>query len=182
MSEENKQEKEKSSAVIKIANTVVCIGIAVSVCVNVYQYKESSTLRSEIVALQSEMETLKTDRDTLNNEIETKQTTVSDLSLQIEDLQKKIEQLEADNQSLADSLKDLEDEQLEDNADIDEDYVVSIDDVVDKVLEEYYQSNPNQAPTPYQGPHVGTPDSGELPTGNLKFGSTTSDVPPGIVY
>lgn len=162
MSEENKQEKEKSSAVIKIANTVVCIGIAVSVCINVYQYKESSTLRSEIVALQSEMETLKTDRDTLSKEIETKQNEESDLSLQIEGLNSAIEQLEADNQSLSDSLKDLEDEQLEDNADIDEDYVGSIDDVVDKVLAEYYRSNP--APTTaYQGPHVGTPDNGVLP-------------------
>lgn len=162
MEEKNMQKREKSSAIIKIINTVVCIGIAVSVCINVYQYKESSTLRSQIAALQSDMETLETDRDTLNKEVETKQYEESDLSKQIEDLQKKIEKLEADNQSLSDSLKDLEDEQLEDNADIDEDYVGSIDDVVDKVLEEYYRSNP--APTTaYQGPHVGTPDNGVLP-------------------
>lgn len=162
MEEKNIQKREKANTVIKMVNTVVCIGIAVSVCINVYQYKESSTLRSEIVALQSEMETLKTDRDTLSKEIETKQNEESDLSLQIEGLNSAIEQLEADNQSLSDSLKDLEDEQLEDNADIDEDYVGSIDDVVDKVLAEYYRSNP--APTTaYQGPHVGTPDNGVLP-------------------
>lgn len=180
MEEKNMQKREKSSAIIKIINTVVCIGIAVSVCINVYQYKESSTLRSQIAALQSDMETLETDRDTLNKEVETKQYEESDLSKQIEDLQKKIEKLEADNQSLSDSLKDLEDEQLEDNADIDEDYVSSIDDVVDKVLAEYYRSNP--APTTaYQGPHVGTPSTGELP-GKIDIGDVTSDVPAGIVY
>lgn len=180
MEEKNMQKREKSSAIIKIINTVVCIGIAVSVCINVYQYKESSTLRSEIVALQSEMETLKTDRDTLNKEVETKQYEESDLSKQIEDLQKKIEKLEADNQSLADSLKDLEDEQLEDNADIDEDYVSSIDDVVDKVLAEYYRSNP--APTTaYQGPHVGTPSTGELP-GKLELDGDYSQYQGATVY
>ena len=109
MSEENKQEKEKSSAVIKIVNTVVCIGIVVSVCINVYQYRDSNTLKSQIAALELEIETLETDRDTLNKEIESKKTEESDLSKQIEDLQKKIEQLEADNKGLSDSLKDLED-------------------------------------------------------------------------
>lgn len=97
MSEENKQEKEKSSAVIKMVNAVLCIGIVASVGVNVYQSKESSTLRSQIAALQSDMETLETDRDTLSKEIETKQNEESDLTKQVEDLQKKIEQLEADN-------------------------------------------------------------------------------------
>lgn len=109
MEEKNIQKREKANTVIKIVNAVLCVSIIASVCVNVYQYKESSTLRSEIVALQSEMETLETDRDTLNKEIETKQNEESDLAKQIEDLQKKIEQLVADNQSLADSLRTLED-------------------------------------------------------------------------
>lgn len=181
MEEKNIQKREKANTVIKIINTVVCIGIVASVCVNVYQSKESSTLRSEIAALQSDMETLETDRDTLNKEVETKQNEESDLTKQVEDLQKKIEKLEADNQSLSDSLKDLEDEQQKANADIDEDYVGSIDDVVDKVLAEYYRSNP--APTTaYQGPHVGTPDSGELPTGKLKFDGDYSEGAGAQVY
>lgn len=111
MSEENKQEKEKSSAVIKIVNAVVCIGIVVSVCINVYQYKNSNTLKSQIATLDSEIEALETESDTLNKEIESKKTEESDLSKQIEDLQKKIEQLEADNKSLSDSLKVLEERQ-----------------------------------------------------------------------
>lgn len=168
---------KKGKSVIPV---IVVIIIIVSVAFNIYQFNSNDTLKSEIAALQSDMETLETDRDTLNKEVKTKQTTVSDLSLQIEDLKSAIEQLEADNQSLSDSLKDLEDEQLEDNADIDEDYVGSIDDVVDKVLAEYYRSNP--APTTaYQGPHVGTPSTGELP-GKIDIGDVTSDVPAGIVY
>lgn len=159
---------KKGKSVIPV---IVVIIIIVSVIFNIYQFNSNDTLKSEIAALQSDMETLETDRDTLNNEIETKQTTVSDLSLQIEDLQKKIEQLVADNQSLADSLKDLEDEQQKANADIDEDYVGSIDDVVDKVLEEYYRSNP--APTTaYQGPHVGTPDTGQFENPNYTVGES----------
>jgi len=109
MSEENKQEKEKSSAVIKIINTIACIGIVVSVCINVYQYRDSNTLKSQIAALESEIKTLETENDTLHKEIESKKTEESDLSKQIEDLQKKIKQLEADNRSLSDSVKALED-------------------------------------------------------------------------
>ena len=103
--------EEKTNTVIKIINTILCIGIIASVCVNVYQSKESSILRSEIATLEAEIKTLETERDTLNKEVETKQNEESDLSKQIGDLQKKIEQLEADNRSLSDSLKALEERQ-----------------------------------------------------------------------
>lgn len=116
MSEENKQEKEKTNTVIKIINTIACIGIVVSVCINVSQYKESNTLKSQIAALESEIKTLETENDTLDKEIESKKTEESDLSLQIEDLQKKLEQLEADNKGLSGSLMDLEERQKEEAA------------------------------------------------------------------
>ena len=108
--------EEKTNTVIKIINTILCIGIIASVCVNVYQSKESSILRSEIATLEAEIKTLETERDTLNKEVETKQNEESDLSKQIGDLQKKIEQLEADNRSLSDSLKALEERQKEEAA------------------------------------------------------------------
>ncbi len=108
--------EEKKNTVIKIINTILCIGIVVSVCVNVYQSKESSIIRSEIATLEAEIKTLETERDTLNKEVETKQNEESDLSKQIGDLQKKIEQLEADNRSLSDSLKALEERQKEEAA------------------------------------------------------------------
>lgn len=108
--------EEKKNTVIKIINTVLCIGIVVSVCVNVYQSKESSIIRSEIATLEAEIKTLETERDTLNKEVETKQNEESDLSKQIGDLQKKIEQLEADNRSLSDRLKALEERQKEEAA------------------------------------------------------------------
>lgn len=70
-----------------------------------------------------------------------------------------------------------DDEYKGDNADIDDDYRSmyteeeneaidkAIDEAIDDILEEYYQSNPTQAPTTgYQGPPVGTPSTGELPT------------------
>ena len=207
MSEENKQEKEKSSAVIKIVNTVVCIGIVVSVCINVYQYRDSNTLKSQIAALELEIETLETDRDTLNKEIESKKTEESDLSKQIEDLQKKIEQLEADNKGLSDSLKDLEDGinsthtniilgddeykgdtgadalQSEYNSLSEEDQaaVKRIEENLKKKHPEWFTDTaPNTNPGNYED--VGTPSTGELPTGNLKFGEATSDVPAGTVY
>ena len=108
--------EEKTNTVIKIINTILCIGIIASVCVNVYQSKESSILRSEIATLEAEIKTLETERDTLNKEVETMQNEESDLSKQIGDLQKKIEQLEADNRSLSDSLKALEERQKEEAA------------------------------------------------------------------
>lgn len=166
--------EEKKNTVIKIINTVLCIGIVVSVCINVHQYKDGNTLKSQIATLESEIKTLETEQDTLSKEIESKKTEESDLSKQIENLNTTIEQLEADNKSLSDNLKALEDENQGDNADIDVDYVDSIDDVVDDILEEYYQSNPTQAPTTgYQGPPVGTPSTGELPTYN--FGESGQD-------
>lgn len=79
-----------------------------------------------------------------------------------------------------------DDEYKGDNADIDDDYRSmyteeeneaidkAIDEAIDDILEEYYQSNPNQAPTTgYQGPPVGTPSTGELPTYN--FGESGQD-------
>ena len=108
--------EEKTNTVIKIINTILCIGIIASVCVNVYQSKESSILRSEIATLEAEIKTLETERDTLNKEVETKQNEESDLSKQIGDLHKKLEQLEADNRSLSDSLKALEERQKEEAA------------------------------------------------------------------
>ena len=191
MSEENKQEKKKSSAVIKIVNTVVCIGIVVSVCINVHQYKESNTLKSQVAALESEIKTLETERDTLNKEIESKKTEESDLLLQIEDLQKKIKQLEADNRSLSDSLKaTIEDGINSTHTDIelgDDEYKgdtgadalraeldklspeekAEIDAALERAMKEHPEwftdDSSGTSPAPYQGPAVGTPDNGELP-------------------
>ncbi len=190
MSEENKQEKEKSSAVIKIINTIACIGIVVSVCINVYQYRDSSTLKSQIAALESEIKTLETENDTLNKEIESKKTEESDLSKQIEDLQKKIKQLEADNRSLSDSLKALEDGINSTHTDVelgDDEYKGDTgadalqseydslseeeQEMVDQIVEDMMKEHPEwftddssgTSPAPYQGPAVGTPDNGELP-------------------
>lgn len=207
MSEENKQEKEKSSAVIKIINTIACIGIVVSVCINVYQYRDSSTLKSQIAALESEIKTLETENDTLNKEIESKKTEESDLSKQIEDLQKKIKQLEADNRSLSDSLKALEDGINSTHTDVElgddeykgdtgadalqseynnlsEEEQEMVDQIVEDMMKEYPEWFADTAPSTSEGNYedVGTPDSGELPTGNLKFGEATSDVPAGTVY
>ena len=209
MSEENKQEKEKSSAVIKIVNTVVCIGIVVSVCINVYQYRDSNTLKSQIAALELEIETLETDRDTLNKEIESKKTEESDLSKQIEDLQKKIKQLEADNKGLSDSLKDLEDGINSTHTDIilgDDEYKgdtgadairaeldklspeekAEIDAALERAMKEhpdwFTDDSSGTSPAPYQGPPVGTPSTGELPTGNLKFDGDYSEGAGAQVY
>ncbi len=195
MSEENKQEKKKSSAVIKIVNTVVCIGIVVSVCINVYQYRDSSTLKSQIAALESEIKTLETENDTLNKEIESKKTEESDLSKQIEDLQKKIKQLEADNRSLSDSLKALEDGINSTHTDVelgDDEYKgdtgadalraeldklspeekAEIDAALERAMKEHPEwftdDSSGTSPAPYQGPAVGTPSTGELPT--FEFG------------
>ena len=190
MSEENKQKKEKSSAVIKIINTIACIGIVVSVCINVYQYRDSSTLKSQIAALESEIKTLETENDTLNKEIESKKTEESDLLLQIEDLQKKIKQLEADNKSLSDSLKALEDGINSTHTDIelgDDEYKgdtgadalraeldklspeekAEIDAALERAMKEHPEwftdDSSGTSPAPYQGPPVGTPSTGELP-------------------
>ncbi len=100
---------KKGKSIISAIAVILCIGIIVSIIVNIYQFNSNDTLKSEIATLDSEIKTLETENDTLNKEIESKQTTLSDLSLQIEDLQKKIEQLEADNKGLSDSLKVLED-------------------------------------------------------------------------
>lgn len=207
MSEENKQEKEKSSAVIKIINTIACIGIVVSVCINVYQYRDSSTLKSQIAALESEIKTLETENDTLNKEIESKKTEESDLSKQIEDLQKKIKQLEADNRSLSDSLKALEDGINSTHTDVelgDDEYKgdtgadalqseydsLSEEDqaAVKRIEENLKKKHPewftNTTPTTSEGNYedVGTPSTGELPTGNLKFDGDYSEGAGAQVY
>ena len=60
--------------------------------------------------------------------------------------------------------------------------------VVKQIEEELKKEHPewfaDTAPSTSEGNYedVGTPDSGELPTGNLKFGEATSDVPAGTVY
>lgn len=116
MNHKTTQKKQQSHTSMKIVSAILCIGIIVSIIVNIYQFNSNDTLKIEIATLQSNIQALETERDTLNKEIESKQTTVSDLSLQIEDLQKKIEQLETDNKSLSDSLKDLEERQKEEAA------------------------------------------------------------------
>lgn len=208
MSEENKQEKEKSSAVIKIVNTVVCIGIVVSVCINVHQYRDSSTLKSQIAALESEIKTLETENDTLNKEIESKKTEESDLSKQIEDLQKKIKQLEADNRSLSDSLKALEDGINSTYTDVelgDDEYQgdtgadalraeldklspeekAEIDAALERAMKEHPEwftdDSSGTSPAPYQGPAVGTPSTGELP-GKLELDGDYSQYQGATVY
>lgn len=82
-----------------------------------------------------------------------------------------------------------------DNADIDDDYRSmyteeeneaidkAIDEAIDDILEEYYQSNPAQAPTTgYQGPPVGTPDNGVVPPSTFDPNDTDGLSPDVTVY
>lgn len=59
-----------------------------------------------------------------------------------------------------------------------------VDQIVEDMMKEHPEWFADTAPSTSEGNYedVGTPDSGELPTGNLKFGEATSDVPAGTVY
>ena len=59
-----------------------------------------------------------------------------------------------------------------------------VDQIVEDMMKEHPEWFTDTAPSTSEGNYedVGTPDSGELPTGNLKFGEATSDVPAGTVY
>lgn len=199
-----KTTQDKQHTSVKIVSAILCIGIIVSVIVNIYQFNSNSTLKNEVATLQSNIQALETDRDTLNNEIETKQNEESDLTKQVADLQRKIEQLEADNQSLLDSLKSLDDGINSTHTDVeltDDEYqgdeatdganinlneeeqaaVNRIEENLRKKHPEWFTDTPSTGTGEGNYEHVGTPDNGELP-GKIDIGDVTSDVPAGTVY
>ena len=166
MSEKNT--KEKSNTVIKIVDTVLGIGIVVSVVFNVYQFNSNNILKSEIDTIEADIEALGNENSTLDKDIEASKNTLSRQSTQIEELDNTIKGLEADNKNLTESLEELQKKSEEirlskEKEALDEE----MNDTINKILAENNKSN-TQTYTEYQGPHVGTPSTGDL--GDYVFG------------
>lgn len=106
---------------------------------------------------------------------------IANLSTQLEELKTAIGNLEANNKSLSEDLEELKatkevpEETGTDSGSLDIDMDALVDQIVQQTLDEHpeWTANNGTGTTPYEGPHVGTPDSGELPTYN--FGERGQD-------
>lgn len=170
-------------------NIALGILIIAGVAVNAYQFIGNNNLRSELYTLEAEIEALQNESTTLDTELSSGKEDMANLSSQLEELETAIDSLEANNKSLSENLEELKatkevsEETGTDSGSSDMDMDALIDQIVQQTLDEHpeWTANNGTGTAPYEGPHVGTPDSGELPdTGT--FGSTTSDVAPGTVY
>lgn len=181
------KEKIHMSALGK-ANIALGILIIAGVAVNVYQFINNNSLRSELYTLEAEIETLQNESATLDAELSSGKENIANLSSQLEELETAIGNLEANNKSLSENLEELKatkevpEEASTDSGSSDMDMDALVDQIVQQTLDEHpeWTANNGTGTAPYEGPHVGTPDNGELP-GELDM-SGDSGVAPGIVY
>ena len=190
--------KKKALTVILSITLFICIGG------NIYQNMTASKLRESLSELANakneltaEIENKTIELNNITSEIETANTTIEELTAKVDGLTSAINVTQSKIDDINSTHTDIilgDGEYKGDNADIDDDYRSmyteeeneaidkAIDEAIDDILEEYYQSNPAQAPTTgYQGSPVGTPDNGVVPPSTFGSGGD-SGVPAGTVY
>lgn len=182
------KEKINIPAIVKI-NIALGILIIAGIAVNVYQFIGNNSLRSELYTLEAEIETLQNESTKLDTELSSGKENISNLSSQLEELETAIDYLEANNKSLSENLEELKatkevtEEAGTDSGSSDMDMDALVDQIVQQTLDEHpeWTANNGTGTAPYEGPHVGTPSTGELPTYTLGEGGD-SGVAPGTVY
>lgn len=171
------------------------IFIVAGVCVNVYLFNSNNSLKNKVVTMESDIENNKSESSSIDNSISIEKNRYGDLSSQLEELQSTLNGLESDKESLLDNLEKLKTtkeglkESSVDNSAAQDSEERSIQQIADRMMAEHpewFDEDGNivigggSGYTQGDYEHVGTPDSGELPTYDMN--AVTSDVAPGTVY
>lgn len=176
------KEKIHMSALGKV-NIALGILIIAGVAVNVYQFIGNNSLKSELYTLEAKIETLQNENTKLDAELSSGKENIANLSSQLEELETAIDSLEANNKSLSENLEELKatkevpEETDTDSGSSDMDMDALIDQIVQQTLDEHpeWATNNSTGTAPYEGPHVGTPDSGQFANPDFNLDGDFSD-------
>jgi TolA-binding protein len=172
----------------KITIVILSILLIISVALNIYEYNNINTLKSQCTTLQSDIDSLNNEITSLNDTISANEDEITALSSEKADLENSLEELQAENETLQaekeqlqtadatetsrtiDNLDDIDDEDIANMTQEEKDALV--DAIMQEVLEENgYSSGGHIEGNPVEGATPSNPDNDS----DYQFGSSGSE-------